>query len=703
MSAKNESFDEEDGLVDGYNGPTPPEGQRRAPIAWHLQNSQNAPEMTPVDHKSEGLEKSRSQEDGEHFTTTKAPSPPKEPADPNVPWYLQVQRPSQQLDESHPLAHRQRIPELPPNSPPILPEILQRISVDLGLDDLNLLDLRHLDPPPALGSKLIMIVGSARSEKHLHVSADRFARWLRTTHKLKPHAAGLLGRNELKLKLRRKARRMRLLANVGGQEMDDKNIDDGIRTGWVCVTVGRVQAAEAEEPELPREGFIGFGRRTDGVNIVVQMFTEEKRQETDLEGLWERILRRANRDKENDVDQEVEHEFASLTPPPSGIVDALSETETRSSLPRVSNSQSAQQVRRLHTVGITPHSSLSGFPIIGTNLRSTSYGVVRRSQYTNTNAELQADPTDGRPDDLKRLQDLLTNLYRLTIPAAHKALGTGFTDHSSTEFLHNFFGIIHKDLGRQLYHYEEWMKMYLHAIEIEAPGYDSSHVHSFLTEAALSGITPSRYMYMNVIEIQLREIRVRSLHGLQSDLQLKRCYDLLEEMAALGFNPLTREMMRLFHENFTVPVPTASVATTLAKQRDDLREFIAIHELQPEDPEEYMTLLEKYAMARDWSGFWDIWNGVARLAIPRSSGLYATALRCVAESGDREVARYALRAMVPDMPHERPPVECADMVAKLIYDCLLVAEPRVGEEQVSGVVDGEWVRLRDMCQKVLRK
>jgi hypothetical protein len=247
------------------------------------------------------------------------------------------------------------------------------------------------------------------------------------------------------------------------------------------------------------------------------------------------------------------------------------------------------------------------------------------------------------------------------------------------------------------------MKMYLHAIEIEAPGYDSSHVHSFLTEAALSGITPSRYMYMNVIEIQLREIRVRSLHGLQADLQLKRCYDLLEEMAALGFNPLTREMMRLFHENITVPVPTASLATTLAKQRDDLREFIAIHELQPEDPEEYMTLLEKYAMASDWSGFWDIWNGVARLAIPRSSGFYATALRCVAESGDREVARYALRVMVPDMPHERPPVECADMVAKLIYDCLLVAEPRVGEEQVSGVVDGEWVRLRDMCQKALRK
>ena len=213
------------------------------------------------------------------------PPPPVQQEAP-VPWYLEVERQPQKFDESHPLAGRQCIPELPEDHPPIVRELLEHISVDLGLDNLSLLDLRHLDPPPALGSKLLIVVGSARSEKHLHISADRLCRWLRSTYKLKPHAAGLLGRNELKLKLRRKARRSKLMANVGASDTS-RSIDDGIRTGWVCVAVGRVEAAECDQSNTEeRESFIGFGRRTDGVNIVVQMFTEEKRADIDLEGLW---------------------------------------------------------------------------------------------------------------------------------------------------------------------------------------------------------------------------------------------------------------------------------------------------------------------------------------------------------------------------------------------------------------------------------
>lgn len=155
------------------------------------------------------------------------------------------------------------------------------------------MDLRHLDPPPALGSKLIMIVGTARSEKHLHVSADRFCRWLRREHNLRANAAGLLGRNELKIKLRRKAKRMKMLANVGGKE-EFTNLDDGIRTGWICVTVGKIEAHK-EDTFIPGmsgpEEFIGFREGGTGVNIVVQMFTEEKREEIDLERLWSGVLK----------------------------------------------------------------------------------------------------------------------------------------------------------------------------------------------------------------------------------------------------------------------------------------------------------------------------------------------------------------------------------------------------------------------------
>jgi hypothetical protein len=143
-----------------------------------------------------------------------------------------------------------------------------------------------------------MIVGTARSEKHLHVSADRFCRWLRSTYKLRPYADGLLGRNELKLKMRRKNRRTKLLANVGAVTKDD-NVDDGIRTGWICVRVGRVEpAAGGEVTTKVGQDFVGFGENDRYITIVVQMFTKEKRVDVDLEGLWGNVLERAKRKRE---------------------------------------------------------------------------------------------------------------------------------------------------------------------------------------------------------------------------------------------------------------------------------------------------------------------------------------------------------------------------------------------------------------------
>ena len=205
-----------------------------------------------------------------------------------VPWYLQAQQPPMERQgDSFPA--RERLPELPEYPPDLLQPLLEHVSVELGIDDLTLLDLRSLDPPPALGANLLMIVGTARSEKHLHISADKLCRWLRTAYKLTPYADGLLGRNELKIKMRRKAKRSRLLSAVGTKTTAETDIDDGIRTGWVCVNVGSVEGGELPEqtPANPREeDVVGFGTRTQGSNIVVQMMTEEKRGEIDLETLW---------------------------------------------------------------------------------------------------------------------------------------------------------------------------------------------------------------------------------------------------------------------------------------------------------------------------------------------------------------------------------------------------------------------------------
>lgn len=230
-----------------------------------------------------------------------------------------------------------------------------------------------------------MLIGTARSEKHLHVAADRFCRWLRRQHGLKANAAGLLGRNELKIKLRRKTKRMRMLANVGGT-MPEGNIDDGIRTGWICCTIGKIDA-HPDDMHMPGdnvEEFVGFRDIKPGVNVVVQMFTEEKRAETDLETLWGGVLRthqrkdktadEALRELEEDIeelendaednDYEGRHPASATTQERTSDLSNPSATppstrrfhRPRSSpgdfFPPATNPDTRRQLRRLHTIGL---------------------------------------------------------------------------------------------------------------------------------------------------------------------------------------------------------------------------------------------------------------------------------------------------------------------------------------------------------------
>lgn len=227
----------------------------------------------------------------------------------NLPWYLQTPDPT---PSTNPFSERQRLPDLPLSPPTLLCPLLSHISIELGMDDLSLLDLRTLDPPAALGSNLLMILGTARSEKHLHVSADRLCRWLRTEHQLRPFADGLLGRNELKLKMKRKAKRSRLLSSVGAKATGAGDVDDGIRTGWVCVNVGEVEGGVLAKEEGVDEDFVGFRTEATGCRVVVQMMTEEKRGQLDLESLWAGILNRSKKEVEEAETTEQELHSAKL-------------------------------------------------------------------------------------------------------------------------------------------------------------------------------------------------------------------------------------------------------------------------------------------------------------------------------------------------------------------------------------------------------
>ncbi|KAI1334866.1 hypothetical protein F5Y15DRAFT_265599 [Xylariaceae sp. FL0016] len=199
-----------------------------------------------------------------------------------VPWYLQVDPPRHVAAMEPP-----PLPEIPVDSPPLIGALLEYAAEEMGLDDLKLLDLRELDPPPALGANLFMFFGTARTERHLNVSAGRLVRWLRTQHRIYADADGLLGPNERKLKLRRKARKAKLLGTMGTDDADD-----GIRTGWICVNLGNVGRVSDEAPVVAEDGRVaGFGVAQSGSTVVFQIMTESRRAELGLETLWETALK----------------------------------------------------------------------------------------------------------------------------------------------------------------------------------------------------------------------------------------------------------------------------------------------------------------------------------------------------------------------------------------------------------------------------
>ncbi|PHH67913.1 hypothetical protein CDD80_415 [Ophiocordyceps camponoti-rufipedis] len=200
------------------------------------------------------------------------------------PWFLKVDPPSKPWTP-----HQVTLPKLPEDSPSLLEPMMQYVYDDMGLDDLALLDLRELDPSASLGPSLIMMIATARSGRHLHVSAGRFVRWLRRNHGVRARGDGLIGSALLRTKLRRLRKRAKLM---GTNSMVLPQGDHGLTTDWVCVTFSTGPEPAAEVEKYDASGRLsGFNREYSGTTIAVQCLTEQRRKELDLEGLWQEQLR----------------------------------------------------------------------------------------------------------------------------------------------------------------------------------------------------------------------------------------------------------------------------------------------------------------------------------------------------------------------------------------------------------------------------
>lgn len=649
-----------------------------------------------------------------HLTQAENESPE---STPSTPWYLQLESPQRQ---PNPLLERQQIPELPPDPPPLLKPMLEHISVDLGLDDLLIFDLRKIDPPPALGANLLMVLGTARSEKHLHVSADRFCKWLKRTHKLSPYADGLLGRGELKLKLRRKARRAKLLSNVGSSET--KDVDDGLRTGWICVNVGIIDDGKGKiESFTGHEDYVGFGEEAGGAKVVVQMLTEEKREELDLEGLWSRIQQRQERKDEVIPRSQEELLLGPEIGQSSLHPDAASHKFSRSLSPRHSNRAniSLNQVRRYHR---DPVSTTEGSKALGNSdymglYQSSVEPVLRMPEVSSTLPRKVAAPSqsgnvqlEGRQShfgDTSKpvmLRALVNHLERLPSLDALKALGRGANDFKSTPFLSSFYQSY--PLFPSADHWECRLAVVCHGIRIGHSGYTKAHLNSLACEMQSSLVDiPARVfslLYKGFLIPNPQRAYKHQGRPSIGPVALGHAVDTLEAMSFRGHRILTDEICSdLLVGAIRVNRQSRSSSDQGPRRLKDLLDYVSD---KPLDLKSELRVLHECADQQKWSILEDFWRGFARIMRPRPKELYQALFKRVAQRNHQAYVIRMLRERVPDMGQEEPPVRFDKELAEVVMDCLLIAEPNVKSmAMVESNHDREWVRLWRLCQRRLRE
>ena len=635
----------------------------------------------------------------------------------SIPWYLQIETPPRQ---SNPLLERQQIPELPPDPPPLLKPMLEHISVELGLDSLLVFDLRKIDPPPALGANLLMVIGTARSEKHLHVSADRFCKWLKRTHKLSPYADGLLGRGELKLKLKRKARRARLLSSVGSSETRD--VDDGLRTGWICVNVGTIDDGKGTtEDYIGNEGYVGFNEEVGGAKVVIQMLTEGKREELDLEGLWTKIQRRQERKDELTANGQEELLSGQGSSRSSLHHEAAGPKFSSSLSPMHSNGAniSFNQVRHYHRGPVSaaeeskPLGDSDYMGLYKSSLDAVIQGPEDSSTLRETSAaplqflNVQLESNQGHSSDASKpiiLRALVDHLKRMPLQDARKALGTGANDFKSTPFLSSFYRSY--PLFPSADHWECRLALVCHGIKIGHSGYLTAHLNSLACEMQSSLVEIPAKVFSLIYKAFLipNPQRAYNNQGRPSiaPTNLVHAVDALEAMSFRGHRILTDEICSdLLVGAIRVNRYWRSSSDQGPRRLKDLLDQVSD---KPLDLQDELRILHECADQQEWSILEDIWRGFARVMRPRPKELYHALFKRVAQKNHQAYVIRMLRERVPDMAQEEPPVLFDKELAEAVMDCLLIAEPNVKSMAMDeSNHDREWVRLWRRCQQTLRE
>ncbi|KAL4939296.1 ATPase synthesis protein 25, mitochondrial [Aspergillus oleicola] len=610
---------------------------------------------------------------------TKTPHPPSTSSQ-HVPWYLQEES---SVPATAEVASRDQLPELPENPPKILPELVEYVFKELGLDELKILDLRGLDNPAALGGNVIMILGTARSVKHLNVSADRLCRYLRSTYKLSPYADGLLGRNELKIKLRRRARRARVASRMGTM-FDDK--DDGITTGWICVNAGVVEK-EAVSEQADSDGRIeGFGPLMIGTRVVIQMFTAEKRADLDLETLWTRRLERAQREKEK---------YAVTA------VDAPEEVRYPNSLNPSSSDYNSPRVPR-SLVGL-PLEQRRHFHNRSSYQGSRSWRIIstrRRMSQSHVLADAPAAEDTLTPPSAVLIQ----YLKGLSKDQLKFSLGDNLNDPNSTDFLRLFHNGLSKSSQDIVALAQLELMCLAHSKGVET--FSRDRVHRAFIGCCISAADIPESLSNQVLTILLtpRTSDDRPDEEWYTPEDRELALSVLDQLVLRGENFLNLSMLTRLYNLACLPQSPGDAnddGKSYAERGAHVLRMIETLDI-PFEPRAARRLMFSLVRNGDYEAFWKWWRKLPLKGSPRTYDDYTMLFRIFAHEGDEREARRCITDWVPMMKREDPPVRLEGELLEDVIECLRLCETDIERKAEEGKQTA-FVKLWRECQVLSSK
>ncbi|KAI2625157.1 hypothetical protein GGS21DRAFT_310102 [Xylaria nigripes] len=561
----------------------------------------------------------------------------------DVPWYLKVEPPTH-IAPIEP----QPLPAIPPDSPHLIHSLLEYASEEMGLDDLNLLDLRKLDPSPALGPNLFMLFGTARSERHLHVSAGRLVRWLRAKHRVHADADGLLGPNERKTKLRRKARRAKLLGTVGTDDADD-----GIRTGWICVNLGTIGRGGPESAVIGEDGRVsGFGASYVGSTVVFQIMVESRRAELDLETLWTETLERSlspssNPDSARDEEPSRSAKSESnLDAFESAILDKIHHSNVPANrkgsygvVSQINQARffSTQQPSSAFDTSVDPLESLSGIKLA----RVLTYDVHQK----------------------QRLIELLQiQLKNMDAPTARAALCRA-NDSAVPSFLELTERAIHGLPPSRTWGFR--LALRYKAIMSEVSGTIESDLRLLVEELRVYGIQATRQQYLQLLSCILSLMKEQST-------ALGLALDVISTMDQRNQPIIEGDLLVTIIEEVSKGIKTKWTH----KLTDRIENLLFLPNGPCVDEFSLMRLMKVHATQSRWDLVWNIWRIPPRYLRPRSAVMYSHIFELATASKSSRICTSILNRCLQEMSSEKPSVYMNEDLRHAILKCIEVVEPR---------------------------